>query len=492
MDVSPSDEQKKTSTDTFYSDKNRATTTTFQLLYRPQDDPRIHDENSQERALFPISGPSVQSPESQGTNGLHIADLEDELDFEGMRENEGEAANYGIYYDDTSYDYMQHLRDVDEESCQAHLVDSAPVRVQEGKGKGKGKMMKLEDALRDASLDDLDARSNMGSGSVMDDGLSTFSSTTRPRTYQDMQDVPDEIAGFQPDMDPRLREVLEALDDEAYIDEQDEEDDFGALTQGGQEAEIDLEAFEANVDDEDDGWESDVTEKAPDQKVHDKPPAAELKALPADSTDMSSVEAEAASAEDGDWLRDFAKFKRDKANQAASKNKNNLSAAPGSDIQAPPSTLYTLGGTPLRQKRRKGALTNPSAYSMTSSSLARTDGLRLLDDRFDKIEAMYALDEAGELDDDEDGGMSLASGNSKHSKMSTVSTRSFADGPVRSDLDSMMDGFLDGWDKGHPGGGKMKGAKGKRGKNGNEVLGMKMLDEMREGLGPARVRPQKA
>jgi protein LTV1 len=388
---------------------------------------------------------------------------------------------------------MQHLRDVGEECDEADFVDSASVRVQE-KGKGKGKMVKLEDALRDASLEDHDVAIIVESSSVLDDGLSSFSSTTRPRTYQDMQDVPDEIAGFQPDMDARLREVLEALDDDAYVDEQDEEDVFGVLTQGGQGAEIDLDEFEATVAaEEDDGWESDVTEKAADhQPLRMDPQAAELTAAPRDSRDMSSTEAEAASAEDGDWLRDFAKSKRNKTGQPGAKD--DFSAAPPSDVQAPPSTLYTLGGTPLRQKRRKGALTNPSAYSMTSSSLARTDGLRLLDDRFDKIEAMYALDEAGELDDDDDadGGISLASGISKQSKMSTFSTKSFADGPVRSDLDSMMDGFLDGWDKGHPGGNKGRGAKGKRGKNGNEVLGMKMLDEVREGLGPARLRAQRA
>jgi protein LTV1 len=414
-----------------------------------------------------------------------------------VRENEGEAANYGIYYDDTSYDYMQHLRDVGEESDEALLVDSAPARLQE-QGKGKGKLVKLEDALRDASLDDYDAARNLDSGSLQDDGLSSFSSTTRPRTYQDMQDVPDEIAGFQPDMDARLREVLEALDDDAYVDEQDGEDVFGVLTQGGQGAEIDLDEFEATVaaEEDDDGWESDVTQKAVDQPPRTNPQVAELNAAPRDSRDISSMEAEAASAEDGDWLRDFARSKRDKTGQPGAKKELFSQAAPPSDVQAPASTLYTLGGTSLRQKRRKGALTNPSAYSMTSSSLARTDGLRLLDDRFDKIEAMYALDEAGDFDDDNDddadGGISLASGVSKQSKMSTLSTKSFADGPVRSDLDSMMDGFLDGWDKGHPGGNKGRGAKGKRGKNGNEVLGMKMLDEVREGLGPARFRAQRA
>ena len=414
----------------------------------------------------------------------------DELDFESMRENEGEAANYGVYYDDTSYDYMQHLREVGEGSGEAHFVDSAQVKVQ-GKGKGRGKIMKLEDALREASLDEHDGASELGPGSVTDDGFSSFSSASRPRIYQDMQDIPDEIAGFQPDMDPRLREVLEALEDDAYVDEQDEEDVFGALTNGDPGAEVDFDEFDAmrgdGDGDGDDGWESDATEKAPYQQPHTDTPTVELKAAPIDSTDISSIEAEAASAEDGDWLRDFAKFKRGNAKQ--------LSGPPAvaqSSVQSPPSTLYTLGGTPLRQKRRKGALTNLSAYSMTSSSLARTDGQRLLDSRFERIEAMYGLDEAGECGDDEDGRMSLASGISKQSKISTASTKSFADGPVRSDLEGVMDGFLDGWDKGHPGGGKRKGAKGKRGKNGNELLGMKMLDEVREGLGPAKVSAQKA
>jgi protein LTV1 len=423
---------------------------------------------------------------------LRIADLEDELDIESVRQNEGEAANYGIYYDDTGYDYMQHLREMGSDPGESHSVDSAPVMMRaKGKGKGKSKMMKLEDALREASLDEDETHSGSGFGSIVDDGLSSLSSTNRPRTYQDMQDVPDEIAGFQPDMDPRLREVLEALEDDAYVDEKAEEDVFGALTRDGQEAELDLDEFEAMQDGQDDGWESDATEKAAGQQLNSEIPAAALQSAPADSTDMSSMEAEAASAEDGDWLRNFAKFKREDAKRNQTTARDRPTAAP-SDVQAPPSTLYTLGGTPLRQKRRKGALTNPSAYSMTSSSLARTEGQRLLDDRFEKMEATYALDEAGEFNEDEDGGMSLASGVSKQSKMSAVSLRGFADGPVRNDLDGMMDGFLDGWDKGHPGATKRKGAKGKRGKNGNELVGMRMLDEVREGLGPARLRAQKA
>lgn len=51
-----------------------------------------------------------------------------------MRENEGEAAEYGIYFDDTEYDYMQHLRSVGE--VPDGILLEAPST---SKGKGKAK-----------------------------------------------------------------------------------------------------------------------------------------------------------------------------------------------------------------------------------------------------------------------------------------------------------------------------------------------------------------
>lgn len=396
-----------------------------------------------------------------------------------MRENEGEAAEYGIYYDDTNYDYMQHLRDVGQGGGEAYFVEAAPAKGQEG-GKGKAKAMKLEDALREVSLDD--EQSVAGS-----DMFSTFSTSTRPRTYQNQQEVPDEIAGFQPDMDPRLREVLEALDDDAYVDDKDD-DIFAALARDGRNGELHLDDFEANYvgDDDDESWESDVTEKATEQRPEWKLPSTAPLAEGAEPHDEDGVlNAEAAAAEDGDWLRDFAKSKRENARKPPPKGAESIIAASAIQDQAP--SLYTLNGTPLRQKKRKGALTNPSAYSMTSSSLARTSGQQLLDARFDQVEKMYSLDEADEFDD-ADGEMSLASGMTGQSKMSQLSTTSFADeGAVREDFDSMMDGFLGDWNKANPGGGKRRGAKGKRGKNGNEKFGLEQLEEVRAELGPARI-----
>jgi protein LTV1 len=49
-----------------------------------------------------------------------------------------------------------------------------------------------------------------------------------------------------------------------------------------------------------------------------------------------------------------------------------------------------------------------------------------------------------------------------------------------------MDDFLAGWDDNTSAQAKRKGTKHKRGRNGNEAIGIRMLDEVRSGLGPAR------
>ena len=54
-----------------------------------------------------------------------------------MRENEGEAAEYGIFFDDTEYDYMQHLRSVGE------TPDAVLLEGPRSKDKGKGKSKEI-------------------------------------------------------------------------------------------------------------------------------------------------------------------------------------------------------------------------------------------------------------------------------------------------------------------------------------------------------------
>ncbi|KAK6597264.1 low temperature viability protein [Botrytis cinerea] len=371
-------------------DKKNATH--FQLVHRPQNDPLIHDESASSMVLNPTSAPNPNKVKK-------LDDLTAELGsgIAHVRDNEGEAANYGVYYDDTEYDYMQHMRDLGRGGGESTFVEATGPK---NKNKGKGKQS-LEEALKNASLEDK-------AGAVLDDEILP-SKNLRKVTYQAQQNVPDALAGFQPDMDPRLREVLEALEDEAYVDDDDEI--FGKLA-------------------EDDGWESDATAK----------PTQEYKDAPATTQDIDDDERE----DHGDgtgWQTSSSKAQ----------------ATPSqADLQSSIFTTTTNGG---RRKKRKGALTNPSAYSMTSSSLFRTEGLTTLDQRFEKIEEQYNED----FDD-------MASVSMASSSVSTV------DGDVRQDFDGILDDFL--------GTHSMSGKKNV--KKMKYQTGMEQLDEVRMGLGPAR------
>lgn len=398
-------------------------------------------------------------------------DLESEYGSE-VRRNEGEAANYGVFYDDTEYDYMQHMRDLGSGGGEAYFVE-APGEKKKGKQK-----IDLAAALRNTSLEDrqseagLSISSNISSVSDMFGEDMAPSEFVRKTTYQDQQNVPDAISGFQPDMDPRLREVLEALEDEAYVD--DEDDIFAELAEDGYE--VDQREWDASdydeadpmsrfLDEEDAGWETDDTIKASSPKSRSKnsspPPSIDPNSLPA--PDEAPVPTRAG---DLAYLDEFKKFKNDvKASKAP------LAPAAQSSILTGASAL-TAGG---RKKKRKGAMTSTSGYSMSSSALHRTEGLTLLDQRFDKIEEEYA-DDGFDFPDD----ASLASGMSKMSglsKMSGMSGWSSSDAPpLRGDFDSIMDDFLGN----HHVQGKRRVRKGK------QQSGLEQLEEVRSGLGPAR------
>jgi protein LTV1 len=263
-----------------------------------------------------------------------------------------------------------------------------------------------------------------------------------------MQDVPDAIAGLQPDMDPRLREALAALDDDAFVD--DDEELFEALARDGEE--VGFDEFLAEGGEEDEGWESDrtVTKEPPREAGHDD---------------------DGENDEDGegpsqDWMRDFDRFKKDSRAAAAGAARRPPPGAIPADLQSGVTGASSIAG--LRRKKRKGALTASTGYSMTSSVLARTEGQAVLDRRFERVLEDY------EADDDRDGddGMSHISG------LSGVSGASQSASVVREDFDAIMDEFLGG------GGGRKKG-------RGRQQTGMEQLREIRSGLGPALVRRAK-
>ena len=394
-------------------------------------------------------------------------DLEDELfgssdsingTLPKVRDNEGMAAELGIYFDDTRYDYMQHIRDLNARSSggEAYFVD-AITKKQDRKGKLK---MNLEDALRESSLKEIQSETSLSDGNgrlALEDDLQPLKGLS-DKTYQDQQDVPDVLAGFQPDMDPRLREVLEALDDEAYVD--DEEDIFVELAKNGNE--VDLDEFKRTGFDEydmdDAGWETDETEK-PDQNHENKD---SLFPLPLIVPPLKDTQvAHEFDHGDGDWMKEFSRFKQ------ADKVRKPIPPASNSDLQSSIITgTSTSGG---RRKKRKGAMISSDGYSMTSSSLFRTEGQSLLDARFDKIEEEYAEDE-------------LKMGDDTASTVTALSLASSQAPPLETkiDFDNVMDEFLVGYSTG-----------GKKGvKKGGYQNGMEQLNEIRKELGPARAKAQ--
>lgn len=482
-----------------FIDKKSATT--FQLVHRAQNDPRIHDAEASDMVFKEINTPNLrQDPEaatssrasqaSQYSAATGRSKIKSRRELEGefgakVRVNEGQAAEFGVFYDDSDYDYMQHLRDLGTGGGNAYFVEAKDQK------KGK-KKMDLADAIRAASLDDRESDAGISvSSSVSRSASDVFgddmapSEFVRKTTYQDQQNIPDAIAGFQPDMDPRLREVLEALDDDAYVD--DDDDLFGELAGDG--FEVDQREFEAAggwddgyadgqyFEEEDQGWETDDTIKAPSPSGGIS--LKKEKIQPTDSEDLPAPDAAPAPTEDGDnaWMDEFKKFKQG--------NKSGKAPQPATPSEVQSSVLtgasaLTAGG---RKKKRKGALTSTTSYSMSSSALHRTDALTLLDQRFDKIEEEYASED---FPDDMSmmSGMSKMSGLSKISGVSGMSNMSnMSEVPqLRSDFDNIMDDFL--------GTHSMQGKR--RVKRSAHQTGLEQLEEVRQGLGPARLKTQKA
>lgn len=393
----------------------------FTLVHRPQNDPLIHDEDAPSMVLNP-----TQKASDSG-KGKNLGDLASELgsDADNIRANEGEAASYGVYFDDSEYDYMQHLRDLNTGTGDVVFVEAEPAG---NKNKGKQKQS-LEQALQQMDLEHK-SEDMFDSEMLPSKGLPKL-------PYEAQQDIPDAIAGFQPDMDPRLREVLEALEDDAYIDDEDD-DIFQSLAKDGRE--VDEYEFEDGAYDDDDGWESDDTAK-PTKEYHDDVP----QLVPTEQPEEGPSQ---------DWLADFKQFKKD---QTAPK----AAGLPSHSELQSTWTSTTNGG---RRKKRKGALTEASGYSMTSSSLVRTEQLSFLDARFDKIEEQYNedFDDAGSV--------------------SQVSTASSVQGPMRNDFDGILDDFL----------GSYNGKPGKRtSKKSKAQTGLEQLEEIRRELGPPRLRGRK-
>ena len=232
--------------------------------------------------------------------------------------NVGEAALYGIYYDDTEYDYMQHLRAVGAQDGFESILIEAPSSSKTNSKKSKG--IDMRDLPQEAFP----------------------SASELPKTYESQQAIPESIAGFQPDMDPHLRQTLEALEDDAFVDDDLEDDFFGQLVADGERG-----------SDEDVEFEFDDNGTEELQGEIDQ--------------DDGGVE----------WEERFKHFL-----QARQKNSISQSdeGSEGCDTVGMLPAISVVGG-----KRRRKGTSDASGYSMSSSSMYRNEALQTLDERFDQV-----------------------------------------------------------------------------------------------------------
>lgn len=164
-----------------------------------------------------------------------------------------------------------------------------------------------------------------------------------PRTYESQQAVPASIAGFQPDMDAHLRQVLEALEDDAFVEDELEDDFFSQLVADGErgsDEEADFEFREEGV-----------------AHVDGDPQALD---------------------EDASWQQRFADFKKNQA--STNKTSDDGYDSEGGDTVGTLPAISVIGG-----KKKRKAASDASGYSMSSSSMVRNEALQTLDDRFDQV-----------------------------------------------------------------------------------------------------------
>ena len=217
---------------------------------------------------------------------------------------------------------MQHLKPVglQEEGVESVLIEAPSAK----KGKSRaGKSIQLVDDLPKEALP---------------------SQQELPRNYESQEAIPSSISGFQPDMDPHLRQTLEALEDDAFVDDGLEDGFFGELLAEGE-----------RDSEEDPGFEFDEWGKEGGEEVEEE------------------VGLE-------DWQAAVKRFKVTQQNRLDDARSDVDGYSEGGDTVGSMPQFSVIGG----KKRRKGS-SEASGYSMSSSSMYRNAGLTMIDEQFDQV-----------------------------------------------------------------------------------------------------------
>lgn len=345
---------------------------TFALVHRAHEDPLYFSEEASDRVFVEIKKNNKTDTNIRlETKDELESDLQKKIKQGEIRKNEGEAAIYGITYDDSNYDYMQHLKPIGDSGTGVFIA------AKEKEDNDLKKNYKNEFKLKEPEQKPIKKFTN----DLLPEDMLPSKETVK-FDYQRQQNVPDEISGFKPNLDPDLIEALQALDDENYLDQQYDNDDKDIFEEllfsnkkndnqqeqknddsnnaNDDEDEWDIDNYEdeyENYDSDNFDWEKDFNKfkKTNDKTQNDW-----------DSDDEFDEDEEDEEEEDGDVLGELPDLSNSNAKSKNSKKK---------------------------EKRKKGAKTDTSSYSMSSSALCRTEQLTIIDDKFDVMKEKYEQDE---------------------------------------------------------------------------------------------------
>ncbi|GAA5944656.1 ribosome biogenesis protein LTV1 [Sporobolomyces koalae] len=373
-------------------------TKTFQLVHRSQRDPLIHDPEASDRVLKEISK-SQKGPQYQANE---ISFTDPTATIEGIQESpfSPDASSYGIYFNDQEYDYLQHLRSVGDRP-DAHLIE-APLPQHHKKSQRERKQAIA--GFQEREPEPPTRKQQQQSIVLPEDSLPSHPLDEVSYSNYHKERSEEEHKGLQPDLDPKVREVLEALDDDAYAvsdgEGTDGEDEFwNGVLKGGERNEYD--DYEDDYEDEEQDHVGDAQQGIEKLKL-------------ANGTEIESHVGA------GEW--DAVKRFKQQQQQVGSDDEEDYGSEMGD-------TIAELVKSNARRPKRGAGTVAGSSFSMSSSAMFRNEGLRTLDDRFDQIEKMYE-----ESDDDSWGG-----GGSDDDDQSEGGE---FHGPQREDLEAIMDDFL--------------------------------------------------
>lgn len=362
----------------------------FAVVHRSREDPLYYDNDANDAVLVPINNTNKKRSK-KNIRLENKTELEEEVlkNEKNVRSNEGEAAFFGIPFDDSEYDYMKHLKPIKPSVNSVFIPKKATTVNKSNEGQFKLKLPQETLPSKEVKYD-----------------------------YQRQQGIPDEISGFKPDLNSDVREALTALEDDAYLDDTQDQDDtdvFGILLNGKKQESLTLDQYN----------------KLEEKEMQEKTEEWDLD----DFNEDSGVQGEVAQGDNFDWEKDFKKFKQVQASGKVG-NGWNTDDEFDSDEGVESEEHDVVGELPnilnkerrsksKKVKRKKGAMTDTSSYSMSSSALCRTEQLSIIDDRFDVMKKKYDRN-----DNNEEG-----------------EEQPFDFKNERSDFASMVDDFLDNYEQ---------------------------------------------